>query len=906
MGFQPHLIADFKTALETDKQPWLIPDDAQEEIFDAYVNHGVIHKRDGYEFLANGQRGGAPYTESRLVRRVTSEAFAVGDGGATYGPFILANIPLRRGTVQIIDTVGGQTANDDGVGGFVAPHSGSVNYYTGSVTITFQNPVGVGNPIVATYDYHPGNPIMMIAIFVTANNVKQLLIADTQFLNRYNASTNRFDDITTRVFTGDHHDFFTWIQYPTILDQPRLLFTNNVDQIQSYDGITSTDWYPTFSSTAVSGEIFGSGNGTTGPYSHTALSPPIRPTSVVIMDDSVPPQVVMDDGAGHLNIGNGTGTVDYTSGAMVVTFTNPVAAVANNITVSYDTATGYVVTCLKMVDFKDRLLLFRTTEVGGVVHPRRIRISGTGQSGDDFRTTATGAGLIDIPSQYWIDGVDYNRDDVMPFTERETWILKFTSNDVVPFTLEKIDGSRGNKAPFATISYLNFTKAYSQYGFVVTDGYQVQRYDDRIPDYSFENIDQDNFDLCFSGAVEDDQNHYLIHPSPGRTTSNQILVNNYEENNFSVFRLPLSCMGNFFEAFDIIWDDLSEANGFPDWDAFAQKYATWNDIGYSKDQPITLGGGHKGEIWRLNADTGEDNPLRIWGITQISIDPLVVEVTLDHHNYILGDFVFFSGITETDVVNEVFGSGVGTVGPYQYTALNKRIIPTTVNIVADPGGTPQTVTDDGNGNLVGDGTGTVNYSTGMFTVTFNAVVPVAANNIELDYSYIYELNGKQGSVTTVVDDNTIRVTFEDENPQTISTFTSGGTISRTIPFEFITKNFNPFSGQDQKVRCGWMYLYVDTAETIMTDLLGNQLPAKIQIEVFSDDNEVPTQVTTANLKYEGNTTNFDGRISNKVWRKIYINQSARFVQFRIKNTQPGTRIRIHALMPGFSPVGRLI
>lgn len=824
MGYKPHLIGNFGTGLQTDRQPWLIPDDAQHVIYDGFIHHGVIQKRDGYNFLARGLQGGYPYCESRVVKKnvFTPSSGAINSANTTY-TFNTAAIssPVRRGGVRAIGSSPSQLIEDNGTGGTKSGSDGTLDTtitdylsFPASIQVTFTTAPATGSTVTLEVDTYPKNPVMMIANFINDQNVTELIVADTANVNKLNVSTNRLDDITESAYTGTSSDFFTWTQYPTPGDLPRLIFSNNVNQIQYYDGTNVGDWYPVITSTTISAEAYDTGDGTTGPYTHTASNLPITPFSVTV---TAPVQTVTDDGMGNLT-GDGNGTIDYTTGEMSVTF-NAVVAAAAAITVDYEHATDYVVTASKVLNYKDRLILLRTTEFGGQVHPQRIRISGLGQSGDDFRTSAIGAGVIDIPSPYWIRGAVFNRDDVMIFTDRETWILKYTGNDVVPFTLDKIDGSRGNKAPFAPISYLNLTKAYSPIGFIISDGYQVQRYDEKIPDYAFEMIDQDNFDLCFSGSVEDDQSHYLIHPSPGQTQSDRILVNNYDENNFSVYRIPLSCMGIFFERYDITWDYLTEANGFPDWQTFGQEYATWNDISYSKNQPIAVGGGHKGEIWRIGNQEGEDNPLRIYAVSSVSSGPLVVDFTTDCHNYVEGDYVFFSGL---------------------------------------------------------------NGST--------------------------ELNNKTGQITSVADDNTIRVKFPSGNPASFTAYTSGGTVSRVIPFEFVTKNFNPYSNAGLKTRCGWIYLYLDVAQTDATDVSGNRLDSKIKVEIYTNDNYpgAPTQVQSISFPYQFNSCNFDGRTSLKVWRKVFINQNARFVQFRFYNAQPATRVRIHAMELGFMPGGRII
>ena len=74
MTYNPYLIANYATGVDTRLQPWLIPDDAQEQLFDGYVYRGTMSKREGYNYFATGERGGAPYRESRIVHTLTNVA----------------------------------------------------------------------------------------------------------------------------------------------------------------------------------------------------------------------------------------------------------------------------------------------------------------------------------------------------------------------------------------------------------------------------------------------------------------------------------------------------------------------------------------------------------------------------------------------------------------------------------------------------------------------------------------------------------------------------------------------------------------------------------------------------------------------------------------------------------------
>ena len=826
MTYTPYLIANYATGLNRRLQPWLIPDDAQEAFFDGYVYRGTMSKREGYIYYATGQRGGSTYRESRIVRALTAVAPSTGviDGANTIFTWN-ATAQIARGSITINGSNPVVVATDNGLGaitgvGVVAGVNSTVNYTTGVVSIEFLVAPIVASTVVLAYSFMPGNPVMMIANFITATNVKELIVADTQYVNRYNSTLNILQDISTTTYTGDKFQFFTWVNYESGLGVPRLLFSNNKDVIQQYNGTTIVNYAPAMNTT-----------------------------------DTVPVPVT-------------------------------------------------TLTCLLMFEVKDRLVLLRTTE-NGTIYGKRIRISGTGASSDDFTLAATGAGFIDIPDGTWIFGAAFNRDDLVIFTEQATWVLKYTGNDVKPFVLNKLDESRGSDAPFAAITYLNRTSAASRRGLINTDGYRVERQDLEIPDFSFNEVDPENFRLCFAGSVDADRDHYLIYPNISQATgseiSRRILVTNYDEDNYTIYRLPLSCMGNYKLAFNTTWADLL---AFNNWAEFGAAYENWNSFAFSKGSTISLGGGHKGEIWQL-VNESEDNPVKVYNITVI--DASTIQVTTDWNNYdklyankdpsLAADTIFLTGITGMVEVNN------------QQFAIDSIISNTVFNLRVNDAVTPS--------------------------------IPATS----------------------------------------FGAYTGGGTASRVIPFYSLFKQFNPYIEQDKKVRCGWLYMYVDAGATSlvrkigissitqslpavvttavahsfqtgqqisfsgvggMTELEGNSYfirvldsdsfelngvdstaftpytsggyagaiqQAKLTIQVFTNDRDPNdmTQLLNQNQDpYEGNCTNLIFEDGIKKWYKVYINQVGKFVQFLFTNTQAGAQINIQATMPGFLPLGRII
>lgn len=812
MTYSPYLIANYATGLDTRLQPWLIPDDAQEQLFDGYVYRGTMSKREGYNYFATGERGGVPYRESRIVHTVSDTNPTGVIDGVNKNFTFTTNPQIARGSVVVLGNNPVQNLTDDGIGNLIGDGTGTVDYVTGFIDITFNLAPDLASAVGITYSFMPGNPVMMTANFITATNLKELIVADTQYVNRYNSTTNILEDTSqSTAYTGTKFDFFTWVNYADASDNPRLLFCNNKDVIQKYDGVSVTDYA----------------------YTLTGV------TSLV---------------------------------------------------------------CSYMVQIKDRLILLRTTE-DGTIFPKRIRISGTGANSDVFDSTATGAGFIDIPDATWINGATFNRDDLIIFTEQSSWTLKYTGNDTTPFVLDKIDESRGSDATFSAFTYLNRSSAASKRGLIISDGYRVERQDNVIPDFTFDEIDNENFSLCFAGVVDADRDHYLLYPPQnqpaGSEISKRILVTNYDEDNYCIYRLPLSCMGTYLTSFNITWNDL---NSYPNWASLANAYANWNSFAYTKGVPFSVGGGHRGEIWRLAVTEEEDNTVRVRNITVI--DDATIQVTTDWNNYsqhlssdeqsMGADYIFLTGLTGVD-----------------------------------------------------------------------------------------EINDHQFPITSVIDNNTFNldITTLGIPGSNLTPYFSGGNASRVIPFESLFKQFNPFIEQDKKVRCGWIYMYVNTTGTklrrnIQIDNITNSSPcvvttevahnlesgnnvgffgitgmtelngqtyfitvidstsfslngvdstsfgtytgrgyataaekAKLVIEVLTNDRKTPDFTQLNNLSqepYQGNCTNMIFEDGQKKWYKVFINQVGKFIQFKFSNRQAGANIQIQATMPGFQPIGRLI
>ncbi len=107
------------------------------------------------------------------------------------------------------------------------------------------------------------------------------------------------------------------------------------------------------------------------------------------------------------------------------------------------------------------------------------------------------------------------------------------------------------------------------------------------------------------------------------------------------------------------------------------------------------------------------------------------------------------GWVESPALTTVVGTGDGG-SEYSGELLDQHLpcSASSLTIVADPTGAPQTVTDDGSGGFTGDGTGTINYKTGEWEVTFDSAV-TASVDIQATYKTWGGLSDNQtGDVST--------------------------------------------------------------------------------------------------------------------------------------------------------------
>lgn len=246
-------ISGFKSgAQKRNKKPFLLVDDAFQELQNAYVWREELKKREGIQFIGR-------------FRRVFTAA-SIGNSGASpwtintlylnYVPAITAEATAQIEPGSVVITIGGITFTDQGNGLLTSANPGNkgwINYITGVVILT--HTAGAGVAATAAFNYFPTLPAMGIPTREIAGiNDEQTLWFDTKYC--YVNIGGSFQEFLSPSVTwdGTDSDFFWGANYRGSDSSQRLFFVTNFVQsagspMRYTDGATWTTFQPSISST---------------------------------------------------------------------------------------------------------------------------------------------------------------------------------------------------------------------------------------------------------------------------------------------------------------------------------------------------------------------------------------------------------------------------------------------------------------------------------------------------------------------------------------------------------------------------------------------------------------------------------------------------------------------------------
>ncbi|MBS0654062.1 MAG: hypothetical protein JSR39_11125, partial [Verrucomicrobia bacterium] len=244
-GYSPIRIDGMATGLVQSREEFILPNDAYPVLENAFVWRERIKRKQGTQILG------------RLRRAFTDSA--AGTSGASPWTFIIyaqltvpivpeTNAEIEPGSVII--KMGGVTFTDQGNGTLtsITPNnSGTINYITGSVTLT--TTVAAGTPVTITFAYFPSLPVMgLLTRELNSTNNEQTVAFDTKYA--YIFSLGKWIEfIPGTTWSGSDSDFFFSTNYWVSAANLKLFWVTNFsgtagDPIRYTDGTTWTNFAP--------------------------------------------------------------------------------------------------------------------------------------------------------------------------------------------------------------------------------------------------------------------------------------------------------------------------------------------------------------------------------------------------------------------------------------------------------------------------------------------------------------------------------------------------------------------------------------------------------------------------------------------------------------------------------------
>jgi ubiquitin-activating enzyme E1-like protein len=489
----------------------------------------------------------------------------------------------------------------------------------------------------------------------------------------------------------------------------------------------------------------------------------------------------------------------------VTNFASPALSVNNRIRYTSDAATWTTFTplvdatvsifqCKLIVSYYGRLLFLNTWEgtlAGNAVNFfNRCRFSQIGNpiSVDAWRSDQFGkGGFIDAPTNEAIISARFYKNTLIIFFEKTTWQLRYVGEYGLPFVWERISSDFGSESKLSTVLFDGGILAVGDKAIVTSSGNDVQRIDLEIPDVVFAFNDKQSGKERVHGGRDFQKElvYWTYSDGPiGNKFPNRVLVYNYRNNTWAIFRDNVTCFGELTNASGDSWDLPISWDSDTSWDTF-----------YQGEFPTLISGNHQGFVhyyqFFLDPDPVQDNlvdfreheSLYIQDITRSATDNLRI-VSPDHNledleiiyiaNLIFVDTSTGTALTTT-LNNKFYQVTVidsDTIDLTQWDFDTEAYISTSGNSI---GFTPAT----GTGTYMGGGVIALLPKVNILTKDFN---PIQNTGSKIKSSYIdFQMDATPNaevSVIEYIDSSTaIQANLPIWNPEMNTTTNQTGRIS---------------------------------------------------------------------------------------------------------------------------------
>ena len=301
-----------------------------------------------------------------------------------------------------------------------------------------------------------------------------------------------------------------------------------------------------------------------------------------------------------------------------------------------DNAGTILNTALAMVPFRNRMLVFNTIE-SNAPYTQRVRWSAIGNpfTANSWNQNVRGQGnFLDLPTSESITSVAFVRDNLIIFTEHQTWQLRYTGRTIAPFVVERVNSELGCLSTFSSVQFDTSVVAVGDKGIVECDSYKSDRIDIKIPDLVFE-FNQDQHGLQRVCGIRDffTKLAFWMYPYAPDDQGydgkfpNKRLVYNYENDSWAIFDDYFTALGQLQEDTSPTWGNTNLT-----WEEYEGTWISRPDL-----FPAIVGGNQQGYISYLDDQGANDVTLYISNITGQSPNP--TKLTIKNHNLMTGAII---------------------------------------------------------------------------------------------------------------------------------------------------------------------------------------------------------------------------------------------------------------------------
>lgn len=308
-----------------------------------------------------------------------------------------------------------------------------------------------------------------------------------------------------------------------------------------------------------------------------------------------------------------------------------------------------VKSCRIVIPFKDRLLLLNTIESNAADNlnshfPARCRYS---HNGSPFPAAGAawyehnqvgwdGAGWIDASTDEEIISAEFIKDRLIVYFERSTWELVYTGNQVQPFIWQKINTELGSVSTFSSVPFDKHILTIGGVGVHACSGGNVVRIDEKIPKKIFDLRSENNgIERVFGVRDYYAEMVYWTFPQYGGNVfsnvfPNKVLAYNYENHSWAMNDDCFTVFGYFEQQDDTTWATAPFA---------------WAELGYTWQSGVTqadfrqvIAGNQEGSIVIVSPDFSRNAPAM--SLSNAVYAANVTTLTIESHTLQNNDYIY--------------------------------------------------------------------------------------------------------------------------------------------------------------------------------------------------------------------------------------------------------------------------